>query len=50
MILAGSAAVGVGMYNFVNPAVMGEVIEGIEHYLAENNFDCPADLIGLAHF
>lgn len=50
MILAGSTAVGIGMYNFVNPAVMGEIIEGINHYLEENNFDSTTEIIGLAHF
>ena len=49
MILAGSTAVGVGMYNFVNPLIMGEIIEGINQYLEENNFESIIEIIGLAH-
>ncbi|MQY76516.1 MAG: dihydroorotate dehydrogenase [Spirochaeta sp.] len=48
-ILAGATAVAVGMYNFVNPLVMAEVIEGIDRYLVANSFSKVKDIIGLAH-
>jgi len=48
-ILAGATAVAVGMYNFVNPLVMAEVIGGIDRYLAENSFSSVKEIIGLAH-
>ena len=48
-ILAGATAVAVGMYNFVNPLVMAEVVEGIDSYLAANSFTSIKEIIGLAH-
>lgn len=48
LILAGAAAVGVGMYNFVNPFVMKEIITGIEKYLKINGFKRVRDITGLA--
>jgi len=48
LILAGAAAVGVGMYNFINPLVMKEIITGIEVYLDKNNFKRVKDITGLA--
>jgi dihydroorotate dehydrogenase (NAD+) catalytic subunit len=48
-MLAGATAVAVGMYNFVNPLVMAEVIEGIDRYLAANSFSRVKEIIGLAH-
>lgn len=48
LILAGAAAVGVGMYNFINPLVMKEIIAGIEEYLEVNNFESLKDITGLA--
>jgi len=48
LILAGASAVGVGMYNFVNPLVMKEIITGIEVYLDKNNFKRVKDIKGLA--
>jgi len=49
MILAGATAVGIGMYNFVNPLIMREVIKGIEAYLKDNNFAEITEIIGIAH-
>jgi len=48
-ILAGATAVAVGMYNFVNPLIMAEVIEGVDRYLAANSFSKVEEIIGLAH-
>ena len=48
-MLAGATAVAVGMYNFVNPLVMAEVVEGIDRYLAANSFSSVKEIIGLAH-
>ena len=49
MILAGATAVGIGMYNFVNPMVMKEVIEGISNYLDANGFNGVKEIVGFAH-
>lgn len=48
-ILAGATAVQVGSGNFVNPMLMKEVIEGMDAYLAENNFEKLEDIRGAAH-
>jgi len=47
-LIAGASAVQVGTANFVNPAVSGELVKGLEHYLLNNN--CTLDeLIGSIH-
>lgn len=45
-IIAGASMVAVGTMNFVNPRAPIEVLEGIENYMKENNFDDIKDLIG----
>jgi len=47
-LIAGASAVQVGTANFVNPAVSGELVKGLEDYLLNNN--CTLDeLIGSIH-
>ena len=48
-ILAGASAVAVGMYNFVNPGAMGEVLAGLADYLEAGGFTSVRQIIGLAH-
>ncbi|MFA6505496.1 MAG: dihydroorotate dehydrogenase [Treponemataceae bacterium] len=48
-LLAGATGLGVGMYNFINPGTMNEVIEGIRNYLAEEGYSSVREIIGLAH-
>jgi len=48
-ILAGATAVGVGMYNFVNPLVMREVREGIAAYCERHGVPAVRDIVGTAH-
>jgi len=36
-LIAGATAVQIGTANFVNPAVSGELVTGLEEYLSENN-------------
>lgn len=45
--LAGATAVAVGTGNFVTPTAAIEVIDGIQQYLTENNFQSIRDIIGL---
>ena len=45
-ILAGSSAIQIGTYNFINPAVSGEVLDGIVNYMNRHNIDTIADLVG----
>lgn len=45
-ILAGSSAIQIGTYNFINPAVSGEVLDGIIDYMDRHNIDNIADLVG----
>jgi dihydroorotate dehydrogenase (NAD+) catalytic subunit len=49
LMLAGASAVAVGMYNFVNPRAMKDVIEGIARYLEEEGISSVRELIGKAH-
>jgi dihydroorotate dehydrogenase (NAD+) catalytic subunit len=44
--LAGASAIAIGTGNFINPETSLEVIEGIEKYLYENDFDSYQKLIG----
>ena len=45
-ILAGSAAIQVGTYNFIDPAATIKILEGIESYLHRHNIDSVTELIG----
>ena len=45
-MLAGASAVQIGTANFIDPTITIKVIEGIESYLKENNFDSVQDIIG----
>ncbi|MGI6073915.1 MAG: dihydroorotate dehydrogenase [Fermentimonas sp.] len=45
-ILAGSSAIQIGTYNFVDPTITIKVLEGIEEYLDKNNIDSVTDLVG----
>ena len=45
-ILAGASAIQVGTANFINPAVTVEILEGIIHYLQDNDYDSVHDLVG----
>ena len=48
-LLAGASAIGIGTYNFVNPMVAIEIIDGIKQYMERKNIENINDLIGLAH-
>ena len=48
-MMAGASAVGVGMYNFVNPRVMPEIIQGIRSWSEERGLLSLRDIIGAAH-
>ena len=45
-ILAGSSAIQIGTYNFINPTVSVEVVDGILAYMDRHNIDSMDDLIG----
>lgn len=45
-ILAGSSAIQVGTYNFINPTVSVEIVDGILKYLERHNLDSINDLVG----
>lgn len=45
-LLAGASAVQVGTYNFVNPAISSELVEGIEDYMRRHNISDINALIG----
>ena len=45
-ILAGSTAIQIGTYNFINPAISVEVVDGILDYMDRHNIDSINDLIG----
>ncbi|NLZ94656.1 MAG: dihydroorotate dehydrogenase [Bacteroidales bacterium] len=45
-ILAGSSAIQIGTYNFINPAVSEEVLDGIVDYMDRHNIDAITDLVG----
>ena len=44
--IAGASAIQIGAYNFVNPRVMLEVIDGIGAYMEENEINTLSELIG----
>ena len=45
-LLAGASAVGVGTYNFVDPSVTTQIVDGIEDYMRRHGFTDIQDLIG----
>lgn len=45
-ILAGSRAIQVGTYNFINPSVSEEIVDGILEYMDRHNIDSINDLVG----
>ena len=45
-LLAGASAVEVGTYNFVNPSVTTQIVDGIEDYMHRHGFTDIQDLIG----
>jgi dihydroorotate dehydrogenase (NAD+) catalytic subunit len=45
-IIAGASAIEIGTYNFVNPRVTMDVIDGVEHYLVENKIKAISELVG----
>ena len=45
-ILAGSSAIQVGTYNFINPTVTIEILDGILDYMNRHNIDSINDLVG----
>lgn len=45
-ILAGSSAIQIGTYNFIDPAISQDVVNGIVQYMKDNNVDKISDLTG----
>lgn len=45
-ILAGSSAIQIGTYNFINPTVSEEVVDGILDYMDRHNIAAISDLVG----
>lgn len=45
-ILAGSSAIQIGTYNFIDPAISMKVVEGINDYLERHGFSSVKDIIG----
>ena len=45
-ILAGSSAIQIGTYNFINPTVSVEILDGILEYMDRHNIDSINDLVG----
>ncbi|MBP1616412.1 MAG: dihydroorotate dehydrogenase [Bacteroidetes bacterium] len=45
-ILAGSSAIQIGTYNFIDPTISEKVVDGIDNYLKENKIDSIKDLVG----
>ncbi len=48
-LLAGATGLGIGMFNFIDPFTMKNVIEGIGRYLEREGFSSVREIIGLAH-
>jgi len=48
-LMAGATALGVGMYTFVNPICMRQIIKGIADYLVVQKIKSVRELCGLAH-
>lgn len=45
-ILAGSTAIQIGTYNFIDPTISEKVVTGINEYLDKNNIQSVNDLVG----
>jgi dihydroorotate dehydrogenase (NAD+) catalytic subunit len=45
-ILAGSRAIQVGTYNFIDPTVSVKIVDGINEYLDWHNIESVNDLVG----
>jgi len=45
-LIAGASAVEIGTWNFINPKITMEIIDGIEAYLLENNLHSISEVIG----
>lgn len=45
-LLCGATAVQVGTANYLNPAVAGEIVDGIEDYLKRHGIERISDLVG----
>lgn len=45
-ILAGSSAIQVGTYNFIDPTISVKIVKGIEEYLDRHNIASVGDLVG----
>lgn len=45
-ILAGSSAIQIGTYNFIDPAVSVKILKGIEEYLDKHNISSIEELVG----
>ncbi len=48
-ILAGSTAIQVGTYNFIDPTITVKILDGINEYLNRHNIESIKDLIGQMH-
>ena len=44
--IAGASAVEIGTWNFINPSITMDIIDGLEAYMSENNFTNLSELIG----
>jgi dihydroorotate dehydrogenase (NAD+) catalytic subunit len=45
-LLAGASAIEVGTANFIDPAVTGKIVDGINEYLDRHGFSSVRDIIG----
>jgi dihydroorotate dehydrogenase (NAD+) catalytic subunit len=45
-LLAGASAIEVGTANFMDPAVTGKIVDGINDYLDRHGFSSVRDIIG----
>jgi dihydroorotate dehydrogenase (NAD+) catalytic subunit len=45
-LIAGASAVEIGTWNFINPKITMEIIDGIEAYLLENTLHSISEVIG----
>lgn len=48
-ILAGSSAIQIGTYNFIDPTISIQVVDGISAYMDKHNISSINDLIGALH-
>ena len=46
-LLAGASAVQIGTANFIDPAITVKIIDGINNYLAENDFHSVQEILGV---